>query len=110
MNWQKNFEDNLSSDLIDILILNLLTEQDMYGYELMQILDERTHGVFSGPYARIFGPLMRMMSKGYISSYEEPSSEEHSRHYYHIENSGREYLEYGRSQSRLMLAEYLNNI
>lgn len=110
MSWKENFNDNIQFGLTDMLILNLLTEQDMYSYDLAKKMKERTHGAFPGVIGRIYGPLYRMEKQGMISSRKEDPDKKNARFRYHIEELGKEYLEYGRTQSRMVLAEYLNNI
>ena len=38
MIWEKDIEENFKVGLIDLLILKLLSKEDMYGYQLKQEL------------------------------------------------------------------------
>ena len=38
--------DNLKRGVTELVLLGLLSEQDMYGYEMAQALRERSHGKF----------------------------------------------------------------
>lgn len=44
MEWKKDIEENVRSGIVELLILQLLSEQDMYGYEKM--LAQRTNDAF----------------------------------------------------------------
>ena len=44
--WRIYVDENVRSGVVEFLILHLLTERDMYGYELRQELEERTKGVY----------------------------------------------------------------
>ena len=38
MKWQNDIYENVRSGLVELLILQLLCERDMYGYEIRQFL------------------------------------------------------------------------
>ena len=40
------YERQLKKGVLEILVLHLLSEQDMYGYQLIMALDERSQGMF----------------------------------------------------------------
>ena len=42
-----NLETTLKKATIEMLLLNLLKEQDMYGYQLSQELKKRSSGLYS---------------------------------------------------------------
>lgn len=86
----------------------MLCERDMYGYEIRRALEERTNGAFCLKDAALYGPLYRMSSRGLISSYKEMAGERRFRMYYRIEDSGREYLAYGKEQIDFVFAGIMN--
>ena len=98
MDWKKDIDENVRSGLVELLILELLCERDMYGYELRQLLAQRTNGAFDLKETALYGPLYRMSSRNLISSYKQMAGERRFRMYYHIENEGRAYLTYGKEQ------------
>lgn len=98
MNWKTDIEVNVRSGIVELLILQLLCEHDMYGYELRKALKERTNGAFVVKEGSMYGPLYRMCSRKLISSHKEIAGEKRFRMYYHIEDTGREYLAYGKEQ------------
>ena len=106
-----NLEESLRMGMTELLILNLLNEKERYGYEIRQVLQERTHNVFSYELeSSIYGPLRRLEERKLISSHSETVKGKRIRRYYHIEKEGIDYLEYGRNRGRIICTEFLNNI
>ena len=108
MKWEKDIYENVRSGITELLILHLLCERDMYGYEIRSTLTERTKGAFELKEAALYGPLYRMSSRGLISSRKELVGEKRFRVYYHIEEEGKQYLAYGESQIRFVFSGILN--
>ncbi len=98
MNYKKDIDENVRSGLVELLILKLLSERDMYGYELRTLLSDRTGGAFEVKEPSLYGPLYRMASRGLITSEKVVVGEKRFRMYYHLEDAGKEYLAYGREQ------------
>lgn len=98
MSWKDDIEENVRSGIVELLILHLLCERDMYGYEIRQELSERTNGAYIMKEGSLYGPLYRMQSRGLISTHKEMAGEKRFRMYYHIEKPGMEYLDYGKEQ------------
>jgi len=94
MTWKNDIEENLKFGIIEILILQLLSEEDMYGYRIKQELNERTKGVFQVKEGSLYGPLYRMEERKLISSKKVLVGEKRFRNYYHIEKDGIEYLDF----------------
>ena len=44
--WKSDIEENTRSGIVELLILQLLSEEDMYGYQIKQELAKRTDGAF----------------------------------------------------------------
>lgn len=110
MKWEKDINENVRSGIVELLILCLLSEKDMYGYEIRKALAQRTNNAFEMKEASLYGPLYRMSSRGLISSRKELVGEKRFRVYYHIEDEGRQYLEYGLGQIRYVFSGVLNLI
>lgn len=96
--WKSDIEENTRSGIVELLILQLLSEEDMYGYQIKQELIKRTDGVFVMKEGSLYGPLYRMSQRGLISSYKKLVGEKRFRNYYRIEPAGMEYLSYGKSE------------
>lgn len=108
MEWKKDIEENVRSGIVELLILQLLSEQDMYGYEIRKMLAKRTNNAFEIKEASLYGPLYRMSSRGLISSHKELVGEKRFRVYYHIEEIGQQYLAYGIEQIRYVFSGVMN--
>jgi PadR family transcriptional regulator PadR len=52
--WKKDIEENVRSGIVELLILRLLCERDMYGYEIRKMLAERTNNAFEIKEASLF--------------------------------------------------------
>lgn len=94
MGWQDDIQENIKCGLVEILILALLTTEDMYGYRIKTELAKRSNNAIIVKEGSLYGPLYRMEQRKLISSRKELVGEKRFRNYYHIEASGREYLDY----------------
>ena len=102
MSWKDDVEENIKCGLIEILILSLLSREDMYGYRIKTELAEQTSHTFIVKEGSLYGPLYRMQERGLISSRKELVGEKRFRNYYHIEEAGKEYLQYAVQQFLLI--------
>ena len=73
---------------LDLLILHLLGEKDMYGYEMVTELAERSQAVFQLKEGTLYPLLHRLEKEGAVSAYEE-IAEGRKRRYYRITRRGR---------------------
>ena len=92
--------ENLKRGVTELVLLGLLTQQDMYGYEMAQALRDRSSGKFVLLETSMYPTLYRLQDHHYISSYEELVGRRRKRTYYHIEPAGTAYYQ-------KILAEYL---
>lgn len=82
---------NLVSGNTSMLVLKLLSEKDMYGYEMIETLSERSDNVFELKVGTLYPMLHSMVQKGYLTSYEQEANGK-LRKYYQITSSGQRYL------------------
>lgn len=82
---------SLISGSTAILILRLLEEKDMYGYEMIDLLRQRSKNVFELKAGTLYPLLHSLEVKGILASYESEVSGK-VRKYYQITKSGRRYL------------------
>ncbi|SFE18129.1 DNA-binding transcriptional regulator, PadR family [Lentibacillus persicus] len=77
---------------IDILLLNLLNGTDMYGYEMVKVLKEKSEQLYNMGEGTLYPALKRMEKKQWLSSYwyETPHGR---RKYYRITDDGKIELE-----------------
>ena len=74
-----------------MLILQLLEEKDMYGYEMIETLQKKSQNVFQLKAGTLYPLLHTLEGKGYLSSYED-STGQNVRNYYSITKSGKNFL------------------
>lgn len=75
-----------------MLLLRLLSEKDMYGYEMIEELLRRSNHVFDLKAGTLYPLLHGMESKNQLMSYEKEAGGK-MRRYYKITNEGRRELE-----------------
>ena len=86
-------EKSLVSGSMTMLLLGLLKEKDMYGYEMAQAMRERSHEKFTLLETSMYPTLYRLQDNGYISAREELVGKRRKRTYYHLEPAGRTYFQ-----------------
>lgn len=82
---------SLVSGSTTMLLLKLLSEKDMYGYEMIETLRERSQNVFELKAGTLYPLLHGMEEKKYLTVYEKEVSGK-VRKYYHITKCGRKIL------------------
>ena len=76
---------------MELVILSLLQNSDMYGYELVEKINTNGENIFSVKEGSMYPTLYRLEEKGYITSYKKQIGKRQVRIYYHMENLGKEY-------------------
>jgi DNA-binding PadR family transcriptional regulator len=83
---------NLLSGYTTMLLLKLLEDKDMYGYEMIEELSKRSDDIFSLKAGTLY-PLLHSLEKdGMINSYEGNTDGARVRKYYSITKNGRKML------------------
>lgn len=82
---------SLLSGSTTMLLLSLLSEKDMYGYEMIETLRKRSNHVFDLKAGTLYPLLHLLEEKNYLESYENLESAK-PRKYYRINEKGRKYL------------------
>ncbi len=77
---------------IDILLLNLLSEKDMYGYEMVKVLKDKSDQLYNMGEGTLYPALKRMEKKQWLHSYWS-EVEQGRRKYYQITDEGSAILE-----------------
>lgn len=88
-----NLTSNLKKATIEMLLLKLLSEKDMYGYQLSQELKKRSNGIYTILEGSMYPILYRLTDQNHISFYETKVGKRQTRVYYHIEPTGLEYFQ-----------------
>ena len=85
----------MNSDIIrghlESVILKLIIERDMYGYEISNCIAERTNNRFNIKEATLYSIVGRLQKKELIESYLGEKSHGGKRRYYKITTLGRAY-------------------
>jgi PadR family transcriptional regulator, regulatory protein PadR len=93
--------DALSRELkrgsTELLILSLLEERDRHGYELAQLIDQRSRGAISFHAASLYPSLYRMEEKALIEGRWVEKAGQRRRRYYSLTRAGRKMLASQRS-------------
>lgn len=77
---------------LELLILSVLNRKDCYGYEICTIIRDKTNGIFDIKEGVMYPILYNLLTNSYISSYEKVFNRR-IRVYYHIEDTGKVYLD-----------------
>ncbi len=88
---------SLVSGSMAMMILKLLSEKDMYGYEMIDTLRKRSENVFELKAGTLYPLLHSLEDKHYLISYEQEVVGK-VRKYYQITKDGRKHLEEKKSQ------------
>lgn len=75
-----------------MLILKLLEDKDMYGYEMIEQLDKKSNNVFKLKAGTLYPLLHSLQQKGAIESYESNSESTRTRIYYTLTAKGKKLL------------------
>lgn len=84
--------ENLKRGTVEMILLHLLQGRDMYGYELLQEMNERSKGKFTLKDGSMYPILYRMIDKGLITDEQVLVGRRRTRVYYHLTDEGKKYL------------------
>lgn len=84
-------EKTLVSGSMQMLILKLLSEKDMYGYEMIENLREKSENVFELKAGTLYPLLHGLEEKTFVKSYEQEVGGK-TRKYYSITKEGKKQL------------------
>lgn len=84
-------DKTLLSGSTSLLLLKLLSEKDMYGYEMIETLRKRSENVFELKAGTLYPLLHGLVSQGCLTFYED-DTEGKMRKYYHITKEGKKIL------------------
>ena len=82
---------NMVSGNSAMLVLKLLSEKDMYGYEMIETLREKSENVFELKAGTLYPLLHGLEEKELVKSYEQEASGK-TRKYYSITREGKKQL------------------
>jgi Predicted transcriptional regulators len=103
-------DKNLLSGNTTMLILKLLEEKDMYGYQIIEELAQRSDDTFRLKTGTLYPILHGLENDDMVNSYDENADNARVRKYYHITEKGKgllskkqsEWKEYTNAVTRVM--------
>ena len=87
-----NSSANFQRGVATLVILALLNQQDMDGYQLVQEAERQSGGVLIMQEGSLYPVLYRLLDEGYISDRKELVGKRMTRIYYHLEPNGLKHL------------------
>lgn len=84
---------NFQRGVIALVVLALLKQQDMYGYELVQAMTARSDGTLVTQEGSLYPVLYKLEDAGLISGRRVLVGKRMTRIYYHLEPEGIQHLE-----------------
>ncbi|MCM3240018.1 helix-turn-helix transcriptional regulator [Heyndrickxia oleronia] len=83
------FNRELVKGSTSLLLLHLLDEQDMYGYQLAREMERRSEEALHVKEGTLYPALKKLEEKGYIDSYWVEQEKGPARKYYRISEDGK---------------------
>ena len=87
-----SIDKSLLTGSTTVLILKLLEEKDMYGYEMISNLAKKSNHTFDLKAGTLYPLLHNLEENGIVESYEESTASERTRKYYHLTEKGKDVL------------------
>ncbi len=72
-----------------MLLLKLLEEEDLYGYQMIERLQQRSNNVFALKAGTLYPLLHNLEEQGLVKSYEQTAETGRKRKYYSLTKAGR---------------------
>jgi len=90
---KQKYEQQMKKGVLEMLVLQLLSENEKYGYQLICELREKSHEMFLLKEGTLYPILYRLEDDGLVvSRWSEPRGKEVSKKYYWITQEGQETL------------------
>lgn len=87
-----SIDKSLLTGSTTVLILKLLEEKDMYGYEMISNLAKKSNHTFDLKAGTLYPLLHNLEKNGIVESYEESTASERTRKYYNLTEKGKDVL------------------
>lgn len=91
-------DKSLLSGSTTTLILKLLEDRDMYGYQMIETLAKRSDDTFNLKAGTLYPILHNLENEGIVEVYEERAGNERMRKYYHLTPKGSKLLQEKREE------------
>ncbi len=87
-----NLMDQLKKGSTPLLVLSILQQEPMYGYQIMRELEQRSQGYFSLTAASLYPNLHKLEAETLLTSQWQEGQGNRRRKYYTITDKGQEML------------------
>lgn len=87
-----NVHNSFRRGVLSVVILSLLKQEDMYGYQLVQEIERQSGGTLITQEGSLYPVLYKLLDAGHISDRKVLVGKRMQRVYYRLEPSGKEYL------------------
>jgi PadR family transcriptional regulator, regulatory protein PadR len=87
------FNTELVGSTTEMLVLKLLSERQMYGYEIIQIVNDLTNGEFNWKEGTLYPVLHRLEGAGYLATEWQMGDTGKNRKYYRLTAKGTKRVE-----------------
>lgn len=91
-----NIKKELTKGSSALLVLSVIESSDMYGYQIIKEIEQRSEDVFSFKEGTLYPILHTFEKDGYVSSYWTESDRGRKRKYYRITDKGKKVLKNSR--------------
>jgi PadR family transcriptional regulator PadR len=88
---------DINKSSIDSLLLSLISEQPLYGYQMIKDLDGRSQGYFKFKEGTLYPALHKLEKSGMVEGKWQTLTSGQKRKYYHITEKGLEALKIKRN-------------
>lgn len=92
------FDKGLMGGSSALMVLSLLKQRDLYGYQMIQELSWRSDYVFEFKEGTLYPILHKLENQGMITSYLKEGEKGKDRRYYHISQKGTRKLDTEKKQ------------
>ncbi len=87
-----NIKKELTKGSSALLVLSVLENEEMYGYQIIKEIEKRSEDVFSFKEGTLYPILHAFEKDNYVESYWQESNQGRKRKYYRITDKGRKVL------------------
>ena len=95
----KSEKDNFKRGTTEFLVLYLLTKEDMYGYQIIQTMKDKSNGEYILLEGSLYLVLLKLENDGYVKGNVVYVGQKRKRKYYSITDTGK-------NRFKVLIAEY----
>lgn len=88
-----DLKNTITKGTVPILILEILNQGELYGYEIVKQITFRSGGKLEFGQGTVYPLLYKLEDKGYVTSSRKPTPSGKERRYYQITDDGVKHLE-----------------